>query len=67
MKTVTLTEYLEGVGTQADLAKALGIQQSAISQMVRAQRNITISIGADGSVTATETRSIPSRTKIKAA
>ncbi|WP_134566681.1 Cro/CI family transcriptional regulator, partial [Pseudomonas aeruginosa] len=44
MKTVTLIEYLAEHGTQADLAKGLGVQQSAISQMLRAKRNITITI-----------------------
>jgi len=67
MRTVSLAEYLEGIGTQADLAKALGIQQSAVSQMVRAKRNITICIHADGAMTASETRPIPSRIKPTAA
>lgn len=67
MRTVSLADYLDGIGTQADLAKALGIQQSAISQMVRAKRNITVCINADGSMTASETRPIPSRTKTQAA
>ncbi|MDF5919713.1 Cro/CI family transcriptional regulator [Pseudomonas aeruginosa] len=49
MKTVTLIEYLAEHGTQADLAKGLGVQQSAISQMLRAKRNITITIRDDGS------------------
>lgn len=61
MKTVTLSEYLASHGTQAELAKALGIQQSAISQMLRAKRNITITVHADGSLEANETRAIPAR------
>ena len=61
MKTVTLSVYLAQHGTQAELAKALGIQQSAISQMLRAKRNISITLHADGSVEATETRPIPAR------
>lgn len=61
MKTVTLSEYLASHGTQAELAKALGIQQSAISQMVRAKRNISITLHEDGSVEASETRAIPAK------
>ncbi|MEE3516462.1 Cro/CI family transcriptional regulator, partial [Pseudomonas aeruginosa] len=52
MKTVTLIEYLAEHGTQADLAKGLGVQQSAISQMLRAKRNITITICDDGKLEA---------------
>lgn len=61
MTTVTLSEYLAKHGTQAELAKALGIQQSAISQMLRAKRNISITLHADGSLEASETRPIPAR------
>ncbi|PLP87640.1 XRE family transcriptional regulator [Pseudomonas sp. FFUP_PS_473] len=61
MKTVTLEEYLSGHGTQSDLAKALGIQQSAVSQMFRSKRDIRITIYEDGRVEATEIRSIPAR------
>lgn len=61
MKTVTLIEYLAEHGTQADLAKGLGVQQSAISQMLRAKRNITITICDDGKLEAVETRPIPAR------
>lgn len=61
MKTVTLIEYLAEHGTQADLAKGLGVQQSAISQMLRAKRNLTITICDDGKLEAVETRPIPAR------
>ena len=61
MNTITLSEYLASHGTQAELAKALGVQQSAISQMVQAKRNITITIHANGSLEASETRRIPVR------
>ncbi|SFQ82620.1 Cro protein [Pseudomonas sp. NFPP07] len=61
MKTVTLEEYLSGHGTQSELAKALGIQQSAVSQMYRSKRDIRITIHDDGSVQASETRPIPAR------
>ncbi|MNI57249.1 Cro [compost metagenome] len=61
MKTLTLEEYLAGHGTQNDLAKALGIQQSAVSQMFRAKRDIRITIHDDGRVEANEVRPIPAR------
>ncbi|MNC51347.1 Cro [compost metagenome] len=61
MKTLTLEEYLAGHGTQSDLAKALGIQQSAVSQMFRAKRDIRITIHDDGCVEANEVRPIPAR------
>lgn len=61
MKTVTLGEYLSSHGTQSDLAKALGIQQSAVSQMYRSKRTITINLMDDGTVEANEIRPIPAR------
>lgn len=61
MHTVTLEEYLEFHGTQSDLAKALGVQQSAISQMHRSKRTITITLMDDGSIEANEIRPIPAR------
>ena len=61
MKTVTLGEYLSDHGTQSDLAKALGIQQSAVSQMHRSNRAISITLMDDGTVEANEIRPIPAR------
>lgn len=61
MKTVTLGEYLAAHGTQSDLAKALGIQQSAVSQMHRSARAISITLMDDGSILANEIRPIPAR------
>jgi predicted transcriptional regulator len=61
MKTVSLGEYLSSHGTQSDLAKALGIQQSAVSQMHRSNRTITITMLDDGSIQANEVRPIPAR------
>ncbi|HEX8595387.1 MAG TPA: Cro/CI family transcriptional regulator [Pseudomonas sp.] len=61
MKTVTLGEYLSAHGTQSDLAKALGIQQSAVSQMHRSNRAISITLMDDGTVEANEIRPIPAR------
>ena len=62
MTTVSLEQYLAGHGTQSDLAKALGIQQSAVSQMFRAKRDIRITIYDDGHIEASEVRPIPART-----
>ena len=61
MKTVTLGEYLALHGTQSDLAKALGVQQSAVSQMHRSNRTITSTLMDDGSIQANEIRPIPAR------
>lgn len=61
MQTVTLGEYLALHGTQSDLAKALGVQQSAVSQMHRSNRAINITLMDDGSIQANEIRPIPAR------
>ena len=61
MKIVTLREYLSSHGTQSDIAKGLGIQQSAVSQMFRSGRNISITIHDDAAIEASETRPIPAR------
>ena len=61
MKTVPLREYLAEIGTQQVLANALGIQQSAVSQMVRSGRNIEVIIHEDGRIEAQELRPIPAR------
>lgn len=63
MKKFSLSEYLAGEGTQQKLADALGVQQSAVSQMVRAGRNIEITIHDDGVIEANEIRPIPARPK----
>ncbi|WP_336334646.1 Cro/CI family transcriptional regulator [Pseudomonas putida] len=64
MITVSLEEYLAGHGTQSDLAKALGIQQSAVSQMFRAKRDIRITLHDDGRIEANEIRPIPARKSV---
>jgi len=61
MKTVPLSEYLAEIGTQQVLANALGVQQSAVSQMVRSGRNIEVIIHEDGRIEAQELRPIPAR------
>ncbi|QXI24670.1 Cro/Cl family transcriptional regulator [Pseudomonas iranensis] len=67
MKKIPLSKYLEEHGTQAALAAALGVNQSAISQMVRAGRSIEITLYGDGRIEANEIRPIPARPKRTAA
>ena len=67
MKKILLSKYLEEHGTQAALAAALGVNQSAISQMVRAGRSIEITLYDDGRIEANEIRPIPARPKRTAA
>ena len=67
MKTVPLSKYLAEIGTQQMLANALGIQQSAVSQMVRSGRNIEVIIHEDGRIEAQELRPIPARPRKTAA
>ncbi|WP_322614230.1 Cro/CI family transcriptional regulator [Pseudomonas sp. BIC9C] len=67
MKKIPLSQYLEKHGTQAALAAALGVNQSAISQMVRSSRSIEITIHNDGRLEANEIRPIPARPKKSAA
>lgn len=67
MKKIPLSQYLEEHGTQTVLAAALGVNQSAISQMVRSSRSIEITIHDDGRLEANEIRPIPARPKKSAA
>ncbi|ANF26006.1 MULTISPECIES: Cro/CI family transcriptional regulator [Gammaproteobacteria] len=67
MKKLSLSKYLESHGTQSVLAEALGIQQSAVSQMARSGRNIEITLHADGRIEANEIRPVPARPKKTAA
>lgn len=67
MTKFSLGGYLATEGTQKKLADALGIQQSAVSQMVRSGRNIEIIVHADGRIEANEIRPIPARPKRTAA
>ena len=67
MKKIPLSKYLGEHGTQAALAAALGVNQSAISQMVRAGRSIEITVYDDGRIEANEIRPIPARPKRAAA
>lgn len=61
MKTISLTEYLEKHGTQSELATSLGMNQSAVSQMVRSGRTVHVTIHDDGRVEAYEQRPVPAR------
>lgn len=63
MKKIPLSEYLSGEGTQQKLADALGVQQTAVSQMARSGRNIEVTIHADGSIEAHEIRKLPAKAK----
>lgn len=67
MKILSLSDYLAGPGTQTELAKALGVQQSAVSQMVSSGRNIAVTLHDDGRIEANEIRPIPARPKRSAA
>jgi DNA-binding transcriptional regulator YdaS (Cro superfamily) len=67
MKKLSLSKYLESHGTQSVLAEALGIQQSAVSQMARSGRNIEVTLYADGRIEANEIRPVPARPKKTAA
>lgn len=67
MKKFPLGDYLATEGTQQKLADALGIQQSAVSQMVRSGRKIEITVYPDGRIEANEIRPIPARPKRSAA
>lgn len=50
MKEVTLKEFLTN-GTQRDVADALRVHQSAVSQMVAAGRDIRVSVDENGRIT----------------
>ena len=67
MKKITLSEYLAGEGTQKQLADALGIQQTAVSQMARSGRTIEVTIYANGRIEAHEIRKLPAKPKKTAA
>lgn len=66
MKKITLNKYLEEHGTQAELAAALGVNQSAVSQMLRSGRHIEITVYNDGTIEANEIRPIPARPRSSA-
>lgn len=49
MAIVSLKEFLE-THTQTDAAKQLDVTQSAVSQMLTAERNVLISTDEDGNI-----------------
>lgn len=61
MKEVPLAEYLSEHGSQPRLATALGITQSAVSQMLKSSRSIFVHVFDDGSLEAVEVKRIPNR------
>ncbi|MCF7540615.1 Cro/CI family transcriptional regulator [Pseudomonas petrae] len=61
MKEVPLAEYLSEHGSQPRLATALGITQSAVSQMLKSTRSIFVHVFDDGSLEAVEVKRIPNR------
>lgn len=67
MQKIPLNEYLVKHGTQATLAAALGVGQSAISQMARSGRVIEVVVHEDGRIEANEIRPIPARPRRSAA
>jgi DNA-binding transcriptional regulator LsrR (DeoR family) len=50
MKELTLEEFLAN-GTQREVAEALGVLQSAVSQMVAAGRDIRVCVDENGRIT----------------
>lgn len=54
---ISLQEYLIG-RSQSAAAKALGVTQGAIWQMLRDKRDIRVRIGPDGAVEAVEVKPI---------
>lgn len=49
MIEMTLKEFLAS-GTQREVADALGVQQSAVSQMIAAGRDIRVQVDEDGRI-----------------
>ena len=56
MKELTLADFLRRKGTQPQLAKAVGLTQSAICQMAKSARNIRVRILDDGGIQLIELR-----------
>ncbi len=63
---VPLRDFAKGL-TQPELGRLLGITQSAVSQMLRSERDVRISVDANGRCLAVEIRPIGSRIKKTAA
>lgn len=55
MKKIPLPEFCD-LNSQAEAAQIIGCSQSAISQMIQAKREIYITQGEDGNLSAIEIR-----------
>lgn len=56
MKEIKLADFLRCKGTQPQLAKAVGVTQSAISQMAKSSRDIRVRVFEDGRIEVIEFR-----------
>ncbi|WP_110096749.1 Cro/CI family transcriptional regulator [Pseudomonas putida] len=56
MKEIKLADFLRCKGTQPQLAKAIGVTQSAISQMAKSSRDIRVRVFEDGRIEVIELR-----------
>ena len=56
MKEIKLADFLRCKGTQPQLAKAVGVTQSAISQMAKSSRDIRVRFFEDGRIEVIEFR-----------
>ena len=63
---VPLRDFAKG-RTQPELGRLLGITQSAVSQMLRSERDVRISVDVHGRYTAVEIRRVGRRAKQAAA
>ncbi|WP_275430986.1 Cro/CI family transcriptional regulator [Pseudomonas frederiksbergensis] len=57
---MSLSDLVQRMG-QAPVARALGVKPASIAKALRTHRNITVTIGDDGSCAARETRPFPSQ------
>lgn len=60
MQKMTLKEYLKDK-TQDEAARAIGVTQGAVAQMVRSTRHIELTINEDGTVQAHEIKPVGRR------
>jgi hypothetical protein len=58
MEEMSLSDLVQRMG-QAPVARALGVKPASIAKALRAQRNIIVTIGDDGTCAARETRPFP--------
>ncbi|MCE1099484.1 Cro/CI family transcriptional regulator [Pseudomonas asiatica] len=56
MKEIKLADFLRCKGTQPQLAKAVGVTQSAVSQMAKSSRDIRVRVFEDGRIEVIELR-----------